>query len=196
MWNTYKDMPTILSPASVGNAKLEHFEIASGDLRAMIDGILPGKYVRLIHDGSLVMSDTQMEKRTNIEFCHSAHGDVLIGGLGIGMIVLAIQDDPSVQSITVLEKYQDVIDLIAPQLPLNNKVQIVCADVFDWTPPKGTKYDCIYMDIWDYINEDVYQEEMKPLKRKWGHYLKPKSESHKHFNQCWAEWQAKNGRRL
>lgn len=189
-------MLEVLSPGSVGDVKIEHFEINEHDIRALWDGVLPGKYVRLTHFGSVVMSDTQMEKRTNREFCVSAHGDVLIGGLGIGMVLLAVQDEDRVRSITVIEKYQDVIDLVAPQLPLNDKVQIICADVFDWKPPKGTQYDCVYMDIWDYINKKVYNEEMKPLKRKWGHYLKPKEDSPKRFNKCWAEWQAKNGRRL
>lgn len=189
-------MVSILSPDVVGDAKLEHFEIKSGDIRAMMGGCLPGKYVKLIYNNSLVMSDTQMEKRTNRDFCLSAHGAVLIGGLGIGMIVLAIQDKDCVESITIIEKYQDVIDLVAPQLPTNKKVQIICADVFDWKPPKGTRYDCIYMDIWNYVNKNIWDKEMKPLKMKWGHYLKPNEESPHRFNECWAEWNAKNERRL
>ncbi len=159
MRTMYKDMAAILSDGVVGGAKLEHFHVERS-FYSVLERILPGEYVRLICDGSLVMSDTQMERRTNSEFCMHAHGDVLIGGLGIGMIILAIQDNPSVRSITVLEKNQDVIDLIAPQLPLNSKVTIICADVFDWKPPRGVRYDCIYMDIWDYINKDVYNEEM------------------------------------
>ena len=39
-----------------------------------------------------------------MDFCCYAHGDMLIGGLGIGMIILAIQDNPEVKSITVIEK--------------------------------------------------------------------------------------------
>lgn len=87
--------------------------------------------VRLSRRGSVVMSDTMMEKRTNREFCDEAHGDVLVGGLGIGMILMAIQDNPAVNSITVLEKHQEVIDMVAQQLPLNKKVKIICADVFE-----------------------------------------------------------------
>ena len=40
------------------------------------------------------MSNTYMERWTNMNFCDYAHGDVLIGGLGIGLIILAIQDNP------------------------------------------------------------------------------------------------------
>ena len=68
---------------------------------------------------------------TNMDFCCNAYGDVLIGGLGIGMIILAIQDKSKVKSITVIEKNQEVIDIIAPQLKFNDKVKIICADVFE-----------------------------------------------------------------
>lgn len=192
----YQDMAQLLHPAKNGKFKLELFDIKPGNFWAVLDGISQGTYVRLMHNGSVVMSNTDMEKRTNFDFCIHAYGDVLIGGLGIGMILLAIQDDPKVKSITVLEKYQEVIDMVVPQLPLNNKIKIICADVFDWKPERGQRFDCIYMDIWNFINTDVYQDEMKPLKRKYGHYLKRKDDSPKRFNKCWAEYQAKNGRRL
>lgn len=192
----YKDMPQFLSPTENGDFRLEHFEVRNGDIQAILSGVNPGNYVRLMHRGEVVMSDTYMEKRTNISFCANAYGDVLIGGLGIGMIIMAIQDDEGVKSITVLEKHQEVIDMITAQLPFNDKVKIICADVFKWKPEKGQKFDCIYMDIWNYVNSDTYQYEMKPLKRKYGHYLKNKDESPNRFNKCWAEWQAKNNRRL
>ena len=124
-------MVGLLAPSEIGPFKIEHFEIKDGNFMAMRDGILPGKYVRLTHNGSVVMSDTSMEKRTNSRFCTDAHGDVLIGGLGIGMILLSIQDKQSVKSITVIEKHQEVIDMVAPQLPLNDKVKIIQGDVYE-----------------------------------------------------------------
>lgn len=189
-------MASVLIPKEQGEFKIEHFDISGNEFHALLSGIPSGKYVRLMHNGQVVMSNTPMEIRTNSWFCHHANGDVLIGGLGLGMIVLAIQDNPNIQSITVLEKYKDVIDIVASQLPFNKKVQIIHADVFDWKPDKSKRFDCIYMDIWNYINSDVYNKEMKPLKRKWGHYLKSKSVSPNRFNCCWAEWEAKNNARL
>ena len=162
----------------------------------MFDGITPGKYIRLLHNGECVMSDTNMEKRTNSDFCINAYGDIIIGGLGIGMIIMAIQDKPEVNTITVIEKNQEVIDLVASQLNFNDKVNIVCADVFEWKPERGVKYDMAYMDIWNWINEDVYKNEMQPLKRKYARFLRSKNENPRRFNKCWAEYQAKTGRRL
>ena len=159
-------------------------------------GIEPGKYIRLAHNDECVMSDTTMEKYTNLDFCANAYGDIIIGGLGIGMIIMAIQDKSEVNSITVIEKNQEVIDMVASQLNFNDKVNIICADVFEWKPERGVKYDMAYMDIWNWINEDVYKNEMQPLKRKYARFLKSKNENPRRFNKCWAEYQAKTGRRL
>lgn len=189
----YKDMVSLLQEKKIGDFEIRHFTITDKNIRALIDGIMPGKYVQLVRNGTCVMSNTDMEQRTNYRFCRDAHGDILIGGLGLGMILMAIQDKEEVKSITVLEKFPEVIELVANQLPLNEKVTIVNADVFEYKP--NQKYDCIYMDIWDFVNSGVY-EEMKQLKRKYGHYLKPLSESPKRFNYCWAEYYAKNNRRL
>lgn len=189
-------MHELLDERKINGWELQKFVIENGDFKAWMQGIAPGTYIRLVHDGQLVMSDTGMEKRTNLDFCSHAHGDIIIGGLGIGMIIMAIQDKPEVNSITVIEKYQEVIDLVATQLEFSSKVNIICDDVFEWKPERGVKYDMVYMDIWSWINKDIYKEEMQPLKRKYARYLRPKSENPNVFNECWAEYQAKTGRRL
>ena len=191
----YFDMAELLEDREIDNWRLDHFTITDKDWRAKIEGIFPGTYIRLIHGGEVVMSNTNMEKRTNWEFCHNAHGDIIIGGLGVGMIILAIQDKPEVKSITVIEKNEEVIEMVASQLNFNEKVKIIHADVFEWRPEKGVKYDMSYMDIWNYVNEDVY-EEMKQLKRKYSRYLKSKKENPNRYNKCWAEYNARTGRRL
>lgn len=193
----YYDMAELLEDRQIGEWKLEHFTVDDHrNWQARLEGITPGTYVRLIHGLDCVMSNTNMEKRTNMDFCCNAYGDVLIGGLGIGMIILAIQDKPEVKSITVIEKNQEVIDMIVPQLKFNEKVRIICADVFEWKPDTGTKYDMAYMDIWSWINKDIYEQQMKPLKRKYARFLKSKKENPNRYNKCWAEYQAKNGKML
>lgn len=192
----YKNMTELLEERDVNNWKLQKFEIKPGDIGAMFDGIAPGKYIRLLHDDECVMSDTNMEKRTNSEFCINAHGDIIIGGLGIGMIVMAVQDKPEVHSITVIEKNEEVIEMIASQLNFNDKVNIICDDVFSWKPDRGVKYDMVYMDIWNYINSEIYKAEMQPLKRKYAKYLRSKKENPNRFNKCWAEYQARTGNQL
>lgn len=189
---SYKRMAEILKDGTMGEFTFERFTVTEKDFYAIIRcGISCGTYMRLMHNGEVVMSDTDMEKRTNENFVRQAHGDVLIGGLGIGMIVLAIQDKPEVKSITIIEKHSEVIDLVGKQLPVNDKVKIIHADVFDYKPEKGQTFNCIYMDIWNFVNSDVYKEEMIPLMRKYGRYLVPYNTDPKRYNDCWCKFNAK-----
>lgn len=190
----YKEMNKFLNDCCVGDFRIENFEIKSDDMYAIFHRIPSGKFVRLIHKGSVVMSDTNMEKRTNANFVYKAHGNVLIGGLGIGMILLAIQDKPEVETILVLEKHKEVIELVKEQLPLNEKVKIVNADVFEYLP--NQRFNTIYMDIWNYINKDVYEESMKPLIRKYRKYLVQKDEDENRYIDCWCRNEAKRGIRI
>ena len=192
----YKRMYDLLSEASLNDWYIKKFEIAENNLYAQVHGIMPGKYVKLMQGMSVVMSDTDMEKETNAEFCSKAHGDIIIGGLGIGMIIMAIQDKPEVKTITVIEKNKEVIELISSQLKFNDKVKIVHDDVYSWMPDNDKKYDMRYMDIWNYINTDIYKEEMVQLKKIYSKFLKSKKENPNRFNKCWAEKQAKYGIRL
>ncbi len=195
MQTMYKDMPSLLEVGQVGNFKLKKFEITPQNRPFRCD-IPNGKYIQLLDESDrwngCVMSDTPMEKRTNKKFVQDAHGDVFIAGLGIGLIVLPIQEKEEVKSITILEKNAEVIELVGKQLPLNDKVRIVHGDVFEHEFPKGTKFDCLYFDIWNYVNQDVW-EEMKMLKRRYLKYRHPKKVNPNVFTRCWAELEAKKG---
>ncbi len=187
----YTDMYNVLKERKCGDFRIEKFEINPNNLYAALHGISVGKYVRLLHKNEVVMSDTDMEKRTNAKFVINAHGNVLIGGLGIGMILLAIQDKSNVDRIIVVEKSKEVIALVKDQLPLNNKIEIVNADVWEYMP--SCKFNTIYMDIWNYINTDVYKDSMKPLISKYRKYLVSKEEDEKRFIDCWCRFEAKKG---
>lgn len=190
----YAVMSDILQERTVGEFSLSKFEIKSDDLYAMLRGIPCGKFVRLLHRGEVVMSDTDMEKRTNANFVRKAHGKVLVGGLGIGLILLAIQDKPEVEKIVVVEKRHEVIALIKDQLTLNSKVEIINADVWEYEPAE--KFNTIYMDIWNYINTDIYQKSMKPLLTRYRKYLVSKNENTDRFIDCWCKNEARKGVRI
>jgi hypothetical protein len=181
-------MADALEPRASEHFMVDIFEVTQDDVdrvrlrdafqgRMEYHGFTAGKYARLSHrnpDGSrgaTIMSDTWMEQQTNVEFCEQAKGDVLVGGLGLGMVLLAIQDKPEVRTITVVEKEAEVIALIKDQLPLNATVTIVQGDIFTYKPDKA--YNVIYCDIWDTISGDNWPE-MKKLHRRLRKWLKPK----------------------
>lgn len=159
---------------SQGIAKITKFDIEETpwlyNMRCIRDGnsfmcVETGSYVRLHVDGELMMSDTPMEKKTNSMFVSHANGHVLIAGLGLGLIVQAILHKPEVRNITIVEKYQDVIDLVAPTIK-SDKVEIICADIFTHEFSKDVKFDTIYFDIWPSIS--VYNlDEMTMLHKRY-----------------------------
>jgi predicted methyltransferase len=130
----------------------------------------PGTYTTLIVDEEIMMSDTPMEIRTSREFIDVAKGRVLVGGLGLGVVLLEIQRKKEVESVTVVEKNQDVLDLIVKHLPLNKKITIVKGDIFTWLPDKDAKFDTIFFDIWPTMNADNYLQ-MKDLHKRFRKYL-------------------------
>lgn len=187
-------MVDILKPGKIGSYEIDHFEIVEGqydeESRKLFNAPPPGRYARLTIDGKLYMSDTPMEKHTNTKFVKQAFGDVLIGGLGLGMVLLAIQGKPSVRSITVVEKYPEIIELIGNQLPLNSKVSLVCGDIYTYTP--SAVYDVIYLDIWSDLDHNVWVNEMIPLKKRYNKFLKPKNGDQRRKVSCWGEYGAKS----
>lgn len=119
-----------------------------------------GHYTRLHIHNELMMSDTPMERISNSKFVHKANGKVLIAGLGIGMIIQAIINKEEVTEVIVIEKYQDVIDLVAPKFK-SDKLKIICADIDEWKPIKDEKFDVIYFDIW----ADISVENLEHIKK-------------------------------
>ena len=130
------------------------------------------EYVRLVKKGDgIMMSDTPMERNTNEAFIQKANGDVIIFGLGLGLVILPLLNKQEVTSILVVELYQDLIDIVEPILKkydFEDKLTIVQGDCFDFhnRMPKERKFDCVYGDIWISISSDNY-EEMKILTKNW-----------------------------
>lgn len=189
-WN---ELNNIIQNKIVGDCETKRYIIRKNNSMAYKYNIPDGEYVKLLISGEVMMSTTPMEYYTNREFMNKAHGDILIGGLGLGCVPYCIQDKKEVKSITVIEYSQNIIDLVLPQHSFNDKVKVVKDDVFTFKPEK--KYNCIYMDIWAFINSDVY-EEMKKLKRKYGQYLVSKEEDPERYNDTWCNYEAKHDMRI
>jgi len=179
---TFPSIPEVLPEGQLGLATIRHFEVSQQDaaftlMRQAATGgreqaVRPGKYAQLLVGRTLMMSDTQMERRSNYEVVRRADGEVFIAGLGLGMILHPILAKENVTRVTVVEKYADVIKLVAPTLPHQEKLRIVEADVLDWKPEKGTRYDVVYFDIWPNITTDN-QEDMALLHKRFAHYKRP-----------------------
>ena len=198
----FPEMSGIVSECAKGRASIQHVTVDAeagrtasyvyGEFRAPSPA---GTYVTLritddIGKPRVMMSDLHYERVTCFEVVERAHGDVLIAGLGLGMILHPILGKQEVRSVTVIEKYSEVVELISPTLPYDPRLTIVNDDIFTWRPPSGSRYDVIWFDIWPDF-EVTRLSEMARLHRKFGRYL-----NRDNANRWMESWHRKETKRL
>lgn len=169
--NEYTDVLKRVPAQSNGSVVIEHstpsqFDRLMGAIHRM--PLNRERYCRLLINGEVVMTDAEFERKTNLSAIYAAHGNALIAGLGIGLIL-----EPFIKkcsSVTVIEKNADVISSVGQHYP---EISIIHADIFQWEPPKVQKWDTIYFDVWSFFNDDTDKQALS-LIRKYRKHLKPK----------------------
>lgn len=176
-----------------GEWEVKSFEVSKEDaamtlLRASFghrrDYVPEGKYKYLKRNGSTIMSNTPTEISDFMGFVRRATGNVLVNGLGLGVLLKALLNKPDVTKITVIEKSADVIKLVAKTYLQDSRVTIINADAFEYVPPKNQKYDAVWHDIWDDICWDNLSE-MTKLHKKYGRRSQ--------YQESWCRAECKRG---
>lgn len=124
-----------------------------------------GEYTFLMHKKwAFVMQDTYHEYLEHEPLWSGATGNVLIGGLGLGLVNHVLINIPNITSVTIVEKHQEVIDLVWDHCPKDARFTLVHADIHTWNPPQGMTWDYAWFDtftdeivIGEGINETQYQ---------------------------------------
>lgn len=180
----YNDMSPIIPEGQVGDFKITHRtkpkdEVAFDTvMRSKVDWTMrfarSGTYC-ILHNvkeaDEVLMSDTDMERTTNRHALQDAKGHVLIGGLGIGMLPYHMCRKKKVESVTVLELQEEVIDLVAPHIR-HPKLRVIQGDVhYPPALPWWPEFDYIYLDIWQQVR--VEWVELEKLMTAYQEYLAP-----------------------
>jgi hypothetical protein len=178
-----------------GSWSVETFEVTQKDadfenLRAMFGGgrhIKVGKFKRLMHGRTVVMSNTPAEIKDHMGFIFKAQKaeNVLINGLGLGVALVEILKSDIVKRVDVVEISEDVIKLVAPTFAHDKRVNIIHADAMTYKPQKGIKYGASWHDIWSDICSDNLPA-MKKLHRRYGRCSE--------WQGSWCRWLCENGR--
>lgn len=93
----------------------------------------------------VVLADHQEELRTHLEFIRRARGRVLTTGLGLGCVLRGLAVGGRIESLTVVEREQDVIELVWPHVGV--EARIVHADAISFAET-GERFDCAWHDLW------------------------------------------------
>ncbi|MGL5540380.1 MAG: hypothetical protein ACRDBX_01965 [Erysipelotrichaceae bacterium] len=115
----------------------------------------------LSQDGEVWMIDVPSEANTIDPYAAKAHGDVVTFGLGIGYFIYMAMQNPSVTSITVVERSPEVIKMfqehLLPQFPTHIPLYFEQGDAFDYfNDAYLSRFDYAFVDIWR-SNEDGFE---------------------------------------
>jgi hypothetical protein len=134
----------------------------------------PGRYTCLRCDSIQFMTDLYDEwwtQRSAITEAHARGGEVLITGLGLGLVAEAILREPAnrVTGITLVERSPDVIRLVAPYMETRypGKIKVVEANAFSWEPPKGRLFTVGWHDIWPDPASPKMADEINQLRERY-----------------------------
>lgn len=191
-----EDNPFILGSAEIRLMRISDQMSRMMDLRCALNNtpemrVSPGEYVQLFIGPELMMTDTDLELRTNQEFIDNAKGDVLIGGLGIGLLIKNLEsklESGEVISLTIVEYNIDILTLVRPifsEMISKYNIKLVNGDIFTWIDSIDSNvvcFDTIYFDIWSSISPDLLEEGHELM----AEYSELLSDAEEGYINCWA----------
>ncbi len=159
----------ILPERSIGDFAIKKDVILRGDI---IRTYHPGGYfyhdmlnrdfptVKLTEEkGGVWMSDTPMEQEALRIPSTVARGDVLIIGLGLGLLPTLIKmRNKMVDSILIIEKNEEVANLVYSKIR-SRKASLLLGDGETYLAAPGRKFDFIFIDVWGSITAPMREIE-------------------------------------
>lgn len=118
-------------------------------------------YPTVFENGVEWMAIKPNEIETMKEPIERAHGRVITFGLGLGYFTYMASLKKEVESVTVIERSEDVISLfkthILPHFDNPEKINIVCADAFEYAKEQMPRenFDYAFVDLWRDTSDGV-----------------------------------------
>ena len=112
------------------------------------------RFPAILENGIEWMTVTPNEVETMRQPIQHSSGKVLTLGLGLGYFAFSAAEKPEVESVTVVERDQNVIKLfreqILPQFPNRQKICIIEGDAVEYLQKSATvpDFDYIFADLW------------------------------------------------
>jgi hypothetical protein len=124
----------------------------------------------LLKGNKTLMSSTMSLKEDYIPVIEKCSGKVLLSGLGLGIILEELVKKEDITKIIVVEKYQEVIDLVWDNIN-TNKAEIICDDIFNYLDDIKEEFDWMYFDVWEDKSVKTHLDIVAPLRKKAQKYL-------------------------
>lgn len=129
----------------------------------------PTRWHELRYDGGTWMTDYPIEQRQMEDPLSRMTGNVLVGGLGLGVFPARAARRSTVESVTVVERSPDVARLVWPHRrgPGSSKISLIpgtCLFAAMANELEGTLYDSAFFDIWQRDGESTFHGVVVPLR--------------------------------
>lgn len=115
-----------------------------------VDIVDHGNYFELYNNSDRWMiynKDTDLEIKEMYSSYDLAYGDVLVSGLGFGILALWLCNKPEVNSVTVIEMSEDVIQLFKDSNVVPKKLNIINDNMITYNTEK--EYDVLLLDHYE-----------------------------------------------
>lgn len=115
----------------------------------------------VMENGNEWMTVTPNEVETMKEAVDRARGNVAAFGLGLGYFAYMASEKANVQKVVIVERDESVISLfrehILPQFAHADKIEIVCADAFDFADKEmpARSFDMAFVDLWHDVSDGI-----------------------------------------
>lgn len=101
-------------------------------------------------EGKLLMSDSNSMLKICKPYLDAFNGEVLISGMGLGVLILPLLNDVTITKIDIVEKDLDIINYVynnrLENLDISNKINVINEDIFTFTTTNN--YDYILLNHW------------------------------------------------
>lgn len=123
--------------------------------------------------GEFIMSNSNAMLKIYKPYLDEFNGEVLISGMGLGVLILPLINDDTVTKIDIVEKDLDIINYVytnrIKNLDISNKINVINDDIFTFTTTNN--YDYILLNHW-VKPDDITLTEVSSLQSKFTNNLK------------------------
>ena len=119
------------------------------------------RFPAILENNRIWMTITPNEVETMRKPVDQAFGHVLTFGLGLGYYAYMVSEKENVESVTIVEINEDVIQLfsncILPQFKQAHKIKIIKADAFEYAENHlaDGAYDFVFTDLWHDVSDGI-----------------------------------------
>lgn len=92
-----------------------------------------------------------------------AHGNVLLTGFGFGILSSWIASKPNVESVTVVEISEDVVNVFLKNNSISDKIKIIIDDASKYKDENT--YDCLFLDHYETQNDFWFVKDLKRISK-------------------------------